>query len=403
MRILVSAYACEPDKGSEPEVGWTDVLGLSQDHEVVVITRANNRPAIEQAMKGANPRFEYYDLPPWLSRLKRGIRGVQLYYAAWQWGAFFVGRALHRSTEFDAIHHVTFARCWGAVPLSLLDVPFFWGPVGGGERYPLALTRGFGARWRLEDGLRRLVRWLAPFAPTLALTGRRSVMAWATTPDSAEYLNRLGCSRVAVQPAIGVSSEAICSAPRTPANGPLRVVCVGRLLPLKAFHLALRAVFLCDGGVVLEVLGDGPQRARLESLARRLSVHGRITFRGVVSRDAAVSALREADVLLHPSIHESGGLVCLEAMSVGTPVVHLGLGGTGLLVDDSSGLCVDASTPQAAAVELSEALAQLCTDRSMLERLSRGAIERARVFTNEKRVEAFSAAYAAHRRSGVQR
>ena len=87
MKVLLSAYACEPDKGSEPAVGWNWVRQVSRFHEVWVITRANNRKPIEKALAKnplPNAHFIYFDLPHWARFWKRGQRGAHLYYYLWQ-------------------------------------------------------------------------------------------------------------------------------------------------------------------------------------------------------------------------------------------------------------------------------------------------------------------------------
>src|SRR5215472_13472456 len=91
-RILFSAYACEPDKGSEPAVGWNWAVETARlGHEVWVLTRSNNRTAIEHhdLSRERNLNFLYYDLPWWVRRLKRcfGDVGVVVYYWLWQWFA----------------------------------------------------------------------------------------------------------------------------------------------------------------------------------------------------------------------------------------------------------------------------------------------------------------------------
>ena len=66
MKIFVSAYACEPYKGSEPGIGWNFVNEMSKYHEVHVLTRANNRESIEKEfiyLANQNLTFYYYDLP----------------------------------------------------------------------------------------------------------------------------------------------------------------------------------------------------------------------------------------------------------------------------------------------------------------------------------------------------
>src|SRR3954468_6504356 len=89
LKVLISAYACEPGKGSEPEVGWQWSLQMARFHDVTVLTRANNGPAIEGALAHLRghqplPRFVYHDRHKLLLGVKRRLGSVQLYYLLWQ-------------------------------------------------------------------------------------------------------------------------------------------------------------------------------------------------------------------------------------------------------------------------------------------------------------------------------
>ena len=77
MKVLLSAYACEPGKGSEPGVGWTWVCGLAGQVQLTVLTRSNNRDPIEAEIASLphdhplhGVRFLYHDLPASIRRLK---------------------------------------------------------------------------------------------------------------------------------------------------------------------------------------------------------------------------------------------------------------------------------------------------------------------------------------------
>src|SRR4051794_24932455 len=111
MKVLVNAYACEPDKGSEPGAGWAWVRAIAKQHEVWLLTRANNQASIEAALT-SEPTLRiharYLDLPSWARKWKRGQRGVHVYYLLWQSLARREARALQRAIGFDLAHHVTF-------------------------------------------------------------------------------------------------------------------------------------------------------------------------------------------------------------------------------------------------------------------------------------------------------
>ena len=126
-----------------------------------------------------------------------------------------------------------------------------------------------------------------------------------------------------------------------------------------------------------ELIGDGPERAHLGALAAELGVADRVTFHGHVPRETCLGLIGGADVLVHPSLHDSGGYATLEGMAAGRPVVCLALGGPGLQVDAEVGEAVPAETPEQVVADLSAAFARLAADPEL--RAAMGARGRARV------------------------
>ncbi|MGC8876986.1 glycosyltransferase family 4 protein [Thermus sp.] len=401
LKVLLSAYACEPGKGSEPGVGWNLARHLAEHHEVWVLTRANNRPAIEAEL-ARNPvprlRFVYHDLPSWARFWKRGQRGVQLYYYFWQLTAIPLVRRLHRDVGFDVVQHVTFVKYWAPSALAFLKgVPFVWGPVGGGESSPLAFWPTLGFRGAHYEVARTLARALGELDPLVRLTARRAALALATTPDTAARLARLGARRIEVVSEAALSEEEIEALGGLPSPEPglVRFLSVGRLLAWKGFHLGLMA-FARSGLEDAEywIVGDGPERRRLEALARRLGVAERVHFWGKLPRSEVLSLLAQVHALVHPSLHDSGGWVCLEAMAAGRPVICLDLGGPGVQVTEEAGFKVPPETPEPAVEGLARAMRALA-DPLEVQRFSKAARERVwDEFLWAKKVERINVFYA---------
>ena len=341
-------------------------------------------------------RFVYFDLPKWLRFWKRGNRGVHLYYYLWQLGARSVARGIHETVRFDLVHHVTFARYWTPSFLSA-ELPFVWGPVGGGESAPKQFWTDFGMAGCLTEAVRELARWLGEHDPFVRRTARDSTIAFAATEATAVRLRSIGARRVEVISQLGLSQSEIDrlgeAGDRT--TGPFRFVSVGKLLYWKGIHLGLRG-FARTGLSEAEywVIGDGPERGSLEIQARELGIADRVTFHGRLTREQSLDALTQCDVLVHPSLHDSGGYVCLEAMCAGRPVICLQLGGPGDQVTHEEGIPISASRPSQTVEEIAAGMVRLYGDPAMRRRM--GSAGQARASTHyswARKARAFSDLY----------
>jgi glycosyltransferase involved in cell wall biosynthesis len=109
----------------------------------------------------------------------------------------------------------------------------------------------------------------------------------------------------------------------------------------------------------LWILGEGPERAALEALAGELDISERVHMPGHVPREEAFRMLCASHALVHPSLHESGGGVCLEAMAAGRPVLGFDLGGTAVHVGPDAGVLIHAAAPTQAVAGLANAMASV--------------------------------------------
>ena len=383
LKVLVSAYACRPGEGSEPGVGWNLVRELVKYHQIWVITRENNRPFIEAELH-KNPipglYFIYCDLPGWMQQLNQGQKLVQLHYYLWQIAAYFAARKLHHEVGFNLVHHVTYVRYWGPSFLSLLPVPFIWGPVGGGESVPKAFCHNFGLRGNVYEMLRNLARWLGEHDPFVQTTARRSVLAGATTEDTAQRLRKLGASKVEILSQLGLSTEESAQLAKyaLPKSNSVKFISIGRLLHWKGFHLGLRAFAQADlpSNVEYWIVGDGPELARLQALTEKLNIAHKVKFWNKLSREETLQKLGECLALIHPSLHESGGLVCLEAMAVGRPVICLDLGGPAIHVTEETGFRITAGDPKPTVCALAAAITRLANDSELWGNMSQAGKKR---------------------------
>lgn len=384
MKVLLSAYACEPELGSEEGVGWNMADSISQHHEVWVLTRTFSRAAIETELSlhpNPNLHFVYFEPLGWSEDWKNTQGAVQFHYYLWQIQAYFQGKSLHEQIQFDLTHHVTYVKYWSPSFLSLLPAPFVWGPVGGGEAAPKRFWKDFSLRGQLYEHLRQIAQRVGELDPFTRITGKRSCIALATTEETKERLRLFNPHNLQVVSQLGLSSTEIehfsqCS---LPDGKPIRFVSIGRLLHWKGVHLGLRAFAIANlEDAEYWIIGDGRERQSLEQLAEQLGITDRVKFFGKVSRNSVGSHLEQCHVLVHPSLHDSGGQVCLEMMAAGRPVICLDLGGPAVQITEETGIKVPAHDPEQAVTNLAKALSLLASDPDLRERMGQAGQKRVR-------------------------
>jgi glycosyltransferase involved in cell wall biosynthesis len=356
MRILAIAYACEPEKGSEPGAGWAWSRMLARLGETWVITRANNRAAIEEALPSLppdeRPHFIYMDLPQWARFWKRGQRGVHAYYIIWQAHALGIARRLQRDTPFDLVWHLTLTNVWLGSVAALVGPAFVYGPMGGGSRscWDPRIVGWSGAGYEVARSFAvSLGRYLHPLA---RISWRRAALILANNDDTVNWLPPRYRKKAEVFPNVALDLPPLSHNVQRQNRV---AVFAGRLLPLKGGSLAIRTMeHLPDWHLV--VYGTGPDEARLRRLAREIGVEDRVSFRGWIPRRELLESMSvEASVLLFPSVHDQAPWIVGEALTMGLPAVCIDEGGATAL----GATCVPLGGPLETAKSLADAVRRL--------------------------------------------
>lgn len=387
-RVLIGAYACDPEEGSEPGVGWHWSMQAARFADVHVITRSNNRPSIEARLREIESgpiRFHYIDLPAPLRWAKKrtGAYGLLVYYYLWQLKAGRVARRLHRQEPFDLLHHVTFANDW--MPSGLANVagpPLVWGPIGGSTHVaPPEVEATWSQAARRYERIRRSMQQVfIRFDPLLRKTTKRATLTLPYTREAASAPHLRGPNRVVTH--IGVDRTGDHSAAEPKEDEPLQVVTGGRLVHWKGQDLVVEAMAgLLDqrpGSARLIVTGKGPALSGLQQLARDLGVADAVDFVGYLpTPDDVLELIASADLYALPTWRDGPPVAILEAMSVGTPPLCLALGATDELVPDGAGLKIR-PLPHPSLVERIEAALLWAVDnRGLLREKGKLAAEHA--------------------------
>jgi glycosyltransferase involved in cell wall biosynthesis len=356
VRILVCAFACAPQRGSEPGAGWAVVEASAEaGHDVTVLTARHNKPDMEHGLRSradiaSRIHVEYVGMPASLSRAWDRMRrpGKQLNYLLCQRAIAKVSSRLHAERPFDVAHHVTIAADFMPCGVSrIAGLPLVWGPVGGAQRIPDACRPWLGWRGRSLELARRLL------ADPLRLTGglrtaRRSALVVTQNDDAAQFWSDRGI-KCTTHPNVFLHEpdhDVVVPSPWNDVSERHRAVFVGRLVAWKGVHLALATMAEPAAlGWELHFFGTGPEKRRLESAIRDLALQGRVQLHGQRSRQEIRALLPHADALLFPSMRDSAPWAVGEALWAGCPVVCLRTAGAAELVQRGGGVAIDPTSP----------------------------------------------------------
>lgn len=335
MKILISAYACNPFGGSEPGVGWAAVCRIAKRHEVFVLTDIHNRAGWERgAAEGlipANVSVRFLRDRSACSE-NRFIAHLQSWmnYRSFNRQVLAAAKAWHAEERFDLCHQVTIAGWRMPSPLWQLSIPFVWGPIGGAGYIPPAFRGILSPSARAFEKLRDLNTSLASRSRAFRRCIEHTAAVFAANEETEVFLKPFRAGRPLVRlPIASFHPERVTQLRRPPGQtrepGPLRLFAGGNMEGRKGVSLALRALAQAAGQGLdfhYTVAGGGPEIPALKTLCHELGLDQRVEFHPGYSGDAYLAALHRSDVYFLPSFRESTPVTLLEACLAGCyPVV----------------------------------------------------------------------------------
>jgi glycosyltransferase involved in cell wall biosynthesis len=277
-------------------------------------------------------------------------------------------------------------------PAAGLGLPYLMGPVGGSLGNPPGFdddTAPWFVKLRGVDGLRMR------HDPLLRRTYEGATCVLGIAPYVRDNLAGLHLRRFEIMSETGLTELPPPHEPR-PRDGTVRLLYVGRLVRTKGLRDAIRALaqLTSTTPVVLDVVGEGFDRAVCEGLVAEFGLGDVVRFQGWQPRENVAEFYRQADVFVFPSYREPGGNVVFEAMGYGLPMLVSDLGGPGTFVDDSCGIRVHPEGPEQYAAALAQALSALVDDPGLRARLGEAGRRRvAEIAVWERKVEQLEALY----------
>ncbi|HEX3627762.1 MAG TPA: glycosyltransferase family 4 protein [Verrucomicrobiae bacterium] len=392
LRVLLLGSDCNPDAVSIPYVTFFHAAALAELHDVTMVIRA----PVEEPVRRAKASFRVIEVVhmPMLERLfdwgfrkvfkgnfnSQALTAFHLpFNFAFEWCAWRQFKRRITAGEFDVVLRIIPMSAVIPSPFAFLlrkgPVPFVIGPLQSALPYVKGFSQAENEK-QWSSGLRNLYRFL----PLARSTYRHAAAIIGASSQACAEFAAYGDKLFFVpEPGIALSlcsDESRISKPGTK----LELIFVGGLVPRKACDLALRAAcpLLRNGFARFTVIGDGPERNRLQELTKSLGVEEAVSFCGWLGHQEVLNRMRTADVMVFPSVRENGAGVVFEALACGVVPVVADFGGPGDIVTPEVGYKVPLTNESDFVSQMENILKELANDRDLLNRLRGRGVSYAR-------------------------
>jgi glycosyltransferase involved in cell wall biosynthesis len=383
LRILLLAPYCNPEQVSMPYVSYSHAAALAQLHDVALVIGSPTEDPVRRA-KAPFRTIEVVRMPllertyAWsLRRIFKYNYDTQVLTAfgypfslAFEWHAWRQLRRRIFAGEFDVVLRIMPMTPVLPSPFAFFlrngPIPFVIGPLNGGLPWPPGFSQLENQKEWVSK-LRKLYRYM-PFARATYRYAAAIIAASSQTyAEFSAYRDKLF-----FVPEPGISRSLCSGDSRSPKPGAkLDLIFVGGLVPRKACDLALRAAapLLRSDSSRFTVVGDGPERNRLEQLTRSLGIEKAVFFCGWLSHAEVLRHLRSADVFVFPSVRDNGAGVVFEALAAGAVPVVADFGGPGDIVHPDVGYKVPLTNEIDVVSKMEKILMDLAGNRDLVNRL----------------------------------
>lgn len=384
LSILINAYACSPNMGSEPGMAWNWCVNLAKHCELHIITEGEFRDKIEAVLpalpQGNNMHFYYNPVTEEVRKMcwNQGDWRFYKHYREWQWKTYEMAQEIVKKQQIDIVHQLNMigfrepGYLW-----KIEERPFVWGPVDAKEKFPTAYLQGGGVKAKLFIRLKNFLTGIQlRYDKRVRMAASKASLILSASTESRKsfrkffhidspLLNETGC--YLQEKSIEISAK---------DNAGLELLWVGKLDFRKQLALAIQTIAkLKNKHIRLHIVGGGDS-SRYQDLARRLGVAEQCVWHGAVSHDEVQKMMQQSDVFFFTSVAEGTPHVVLEAIGNNLPVLCFDTCGQGDCVNEKVGIKIPLSNPKQSVEEFAQKIEYLHQHKDILQQMSMNCRQR---------------------------
>ena len=345
--ILINAYACSPNMGSEPGMAWNWCINLAKYCELHIITEGEFRDKIEAILptlpQGKNMHFYYNPVSNEIQKMcwNQGDWRFYKHYKEWQWKTYLMAKDICKKTHIDILHQLNMigfrepGYLW-----KIPNIPFVWGPIGGLKQFPTAYLEGCGLKMKLFNHIKNIINIAQiKYDKRVNKAFNKAELLISSIPDSYRAIKKYKGLESIIIPETGCfnTQENII---KNFNDKCLHIMWVGKFDFRKQLPLALHILKATHNPAFhLDIYGSGNEIQVLEAhnLAKNLELEQFVTWYGNQPNNIVIEAMKKAHLFLFTSISEDTSTVILEAVSNQLPVVCFDTCGMGYVINEKVG------------------------------------------------------------------
>ncbi len=381
--LLLFAYECDPYRGSEYSRSWQWAIQYAKaGYKTWCITSLRGKEGIERKLEDspvANLHFIYVELSPFIEKkYGKGLFWVYLHYFLWLRKAGKQAIALHNKYRFDFAHHVSWGSIQQGTSIYKLNIPFVFGPVGGGQFAPKVLKKYFLSGWRTEVLRAYISQLFLLFNHDTRTALKKAQLVLVVNDDTRKLAEKFGARKVVHFTDLNLDKLLIQKEINfNKCSGKIKLLWVGRLLYRKGLPLILETLSKIPDSYNFElsIYGDGPFGKELPAMVESFGLTTKVKWYGQVPFSDLKNAYLNHDVFFFCSLRESLGLQYFEAMSYGLPIITLNIHGVKNTISDKSALKIEVYNRQQVIDELLNAVIYLIDHPEMRQVMAKNALD----------------------------
>lgn len=387
LKILINAYACAPNMGSEPGMGWNWCIHLAQYCELHIITEGEFKHQIDAALRllpqAKNMHFYYNPVPQAVREMcwNQGDWRFYRHYQNWQKEVLGIARTIVELHHIDIVHQLNMVGFREPGYLwKIKDIPFVWGPIGGLKQFPVAYLNGADLKMQAFTRLKNAINILQiKFDRRVNLALKSASCLVSSIPDSYHAIKTHKGLESTIIPETGCYALNPGKQSERFQGKKLKVVWVGKFDFRKQLPLALKS--LAESGnknIELSIFGKGSVEQEQEALllAISLGISDQVVWRGSQPNQVVLKAMQSADLFFFTSVSEDTSTVVLEAISCALPVLCFDACGFGAVINKKVGIKIPFTHPEQSVKDFAKKLNYLAVNRQELIEFSNNCLQR---------------------------